>query len=334
MKMSEEQHEHFFAHMQHALLYHKIMLLDETRNVLFYDALKRHVTSETRVLDIGTGSGVWAITAAKLGAKKVTAIEADSTMIPIIQAHVRENGVADRVEIIHGNSLEINLRHKYELIVSETIGNQAFDESIVPTMMDARNRFLARNGILIPQKLALVGAPANFEQETGMPVGVPIKTDYLKNLSFNITSRVVDKNQLQILGDTVKLVEVDFSEITEEPDYKALIGKWHLEDISRANVIALWAQSELTDGIILDTWDTVCWQPVVCPFKPYGQKEGELEFNLDFTARQFHWTVRVPSAPEEKTQSYAPFFAQAKLKAASQFAPRERKPRKKSAGAS
>jgi SAM-dependent methyltransferase len=330
MKMSEEQDDHFYTHVQHALLYHKIMLRDEARNVLFYEALKRYVTSETRVLDIGSGSGVWAITAAKLGARKVTAIESDPVMIPIIQAHVRENGVADKVEIIHGNSYEINLRHKYELIISETIGNQAFDESIVVTMIDARKRFLARDGILIPQKLALVGAPGHFEQETGMPLGVPIKTEYLKNLAFNITSRVVDKNELRILADPVTLLEVDFREITEEPNFQGLIGRWNLEDVSKANVVALWARSELTDGITLDTWKTICWQAVVCPFKAYELKQGELEFHLNFDAKQYHWTARVTSAPEEKPQSYTPFFAYAKLKSASQFAPRRRKVRKKS----
>lgn len=138
----------FYQHMQEMLRYHQFMLRDEERNKIFYEALERLVTSDTRVLDIGSGSGVWAIAAARLGAKSVTAIESNPIMIPLIMAHAAENGVADRIKIVNGLSLDVNLKHKYDLIVSETIGNQAFDENIVPTMVDARQRFLAKGGVL------------------------------------------------------------------------------------------------------------------------------------------------------------------------------------------
>lgn len=328
MKTSEAEDVRFFDHVQKVLLYHQTLLRDEARNVLFYDALKRHVTNETRVLDIGAGSGVWAVAAAQLGAKKVTAIESDSAMISIIQAHARENGVAGKIEIIHGSSLEVNTRHKYEIILSETIGNQAFDENIIVTMIDARKRFLARDGVLIPQTIALAAAPAHLETETESPLGVPLKTGYINNLAVNLASKIADRNQLRILAEAVVLLEVDLRDIAEEPNFQNLIGRWNLKNVSEANVIALWAHSELTDGVRLDAWDTTSWLPTVCRFKSFAQKEGELEFNLNFNAKQHHWTVRLASAPEEKPRSYTPFFAFAKLKSDSQFSPRKRKPRK------
>src|SRR5215212_7132811 len=85
-----EKDAQFYQHMQQALLYHQYLLRDEVRNKLFYEALRRTVMSESRVLDIGSGSGVWAIAAAKLGAKSVTAIETNDTMIPMIMAHAAE----------------------------------------------------------------------------------------------------------------------------------------------------------------------------------------------------------------------------------------------------
>jgi FkbM family methyltransferase len=148
MKEAEDD-ARFFSHLRSVLLYHQRLLRDEVRNRLFYEALQKHITSETRVLDIGAGSGVWAITAAKLGAKKVVAIESDSAMIPVLMNHIRENGVGDKVEIVHGLSQDINLRHKFEVVISETIGNSAFEEHIAPIMIDARKRFLARGGVVI-----------------------------------------------------------------------------------------------------------------------------------------------------------------------------------------
>lgn len=315
-----------YVHIQEVLLYHQTLLGDEERNKLFYDAIKRRVTSETRVLDIGAGSGVWAIAAAKLGAKKVTAVEADSVMVPVILAHARENGVAEKIEIVHGQSLEINLRHKYDLIISETIGNQAFDENIIGTMIDAQRRFLARDGLLIPQKVALKAAPAHLETETETPLGVPIKATYIRNLGLNLSSKIADKDRLHLLAEPLKLIEVDLRHLTSEPSFHGLVGKWKLKDVSRANVIALWAECELTDGVVLDTWNTVNWLPVVCRFRPLGVKRGELEFTLNIDAKLYHWAVR--SAERDLRQSYTPAFAYTKIKLDSKYAPRKRKPRK------
>ncbi len=325
MNVAEEDAQ-FYARMPQILQYHQVLLRDEARNILFHEALKRCINAETRVLDIGAGSGVWAIAAARLGAKKVTAIEADEVLIPIIQAHARENGVADKIEIVHGNSQEINLRHKFDVIISETIGNQAFEENIVGTMIDARKRFLARGGVLIPQKIALVAAPAHQKNNFDAPLGVSLKTDYIKNLALNLTSMVTDKNALELLGKPAKLLEVDLREISEAPDFTNLVVRWNLDDVSRANVVALWANSELADGINLDTWNTINWSPVVCHFKPFALKAGELKLNLNFSAKKYHWTIRTDG--DEKPQSYTPFFAYAKLKFDARFAPKKRKPRK------
>lgn len=320
-----EEDAQFYSRLQHILLYHRTLLRDEARNILFHKALKRHVTDQTRVLDIGAGSGIWAIAAAKLGAKKVFAIESDDVMIPVIQAHARENGVADKIKIIHGNSTEINLPHKFEVIISETIGNQAFDENIIGTMIDARKRFLARGGVIIPQKVTLVAAPAHLKNDFDAPLGVSLKADYIKNLALNLTSIVTDKNMLELLGKPAKLLEVDLCEISSEPDFTNLVGRWNLEDVSRANVVALWAQMELSEGINLDTWDTINWSPVVCRFKPFAQKSGELKLNMNFSVKQYHWTLR--AGEDEKPQSYTPFFAYAKLKFDARFTPKKRKPR-------
>lgn len=304
----------FFSHVQQILLYHQGLLRDEARNTLFHEALKRHVTPETKVLDIGAGSGVWAIAAAKLGAKKVVAIESDTAMIPLILAHAQENGVSHKIEIVYGNSFEINLPDKFEIVISETIGNEAFDENIINIMIDARKRFLAENGVLIPQKLALAVAPAHLNTETDTPVGIDVKTDFLKNLALNLNHKITDRNQLRILGEAVKIIEVDLRDVAQEPIFNGT-AKWNLENVAEANVFTLTAESELTDGIILDTWNTSSWSPVACRFNPFDCGKGEIEFNLDLSQNQFHWTVSLPSVPDEASQSFSPFFAYSRLKA-------------------
>lgn len=332
MNESENESENdarFFAHLRSVLLYHQRLLRDEVRNRLFYEALKLHITPETRVLDIGAGSGVWAITAAQLGAKKVVAIEADDAMIPVLMNHVRENGVGDQVEIIHGLSQDVNPRHKFEVVISETIGNSAFEENIAPIMIDARKRFLARGGVLIPQKVALFAAPAHLETETETALGVPFKSEYLRRLSLNLISRAADKNRLRLVGEPQKLHEEDLRVIEKVPALSNMSAKWKLENVSEANVFLIWAVSELADGIILDNFKTSSWSPVICRFNPLKTGEDELEFTLTISQNDHHWTVRSSDKTEKFPQSYAPFFAYTKIKMGLQSAPRPRKPRLK-----
>lgn len=300
----------FYSRLQQTLVYHQGLLHDEMRNKVFYEALKKCVFADTKVLDIGAGSGVWAIAAARFGAKKVTAIESDEIMIPLIQNHARENGFADKIEILCGNSLQINLAEKYDVIVSETIGNQAFDENIIGTMVDARRRFLADGGTIIPQKIALVAAPVCLAEDFDLPKGLPFETDYLKSLTRNFTSNLTNENSVEMLGETRKMLEVDLREIAEEPDFTNLSGRWDLADVSRANAFVLWATAELADGINLDSRKTESWLPVVLRFKSFSRKIGEIELNLNSTPSQYRWTIRTADEPP---QTYSPYFTFARL---------------------
>lgn len=70
-----------YDHVNQLLAGHEKLLSDAERNKLLYEALKKHVTSERSVLDIGSGTGIWAVAAATLGAKRVVAIEEEPLLI-------------------------------------------------------------------------------------------------------------------------------------------------------------------------------------------------------------------------------------------------------------
>src|SRR5438445_7189271 len=114
----KEKDEKFAAGLPGVLIYHQLMLADGVRNKLLYEAIKQNVTSDTNFLDIGAGTGVWAILAAKLGAKRVVAVEIEECLIPIIHKHAQENGVAGKIEIIHANSNDVKIRGRFDVIVS------------------------------------------------------------------------------------------------------------------------------------------------------------------------------------------------------------------------
>src|SRR6185369_15890546 len=100
---------------------HEKLLTDDHRNRAFYRALEKHVTPESVVLDIGSGTGIWAIAAAMLGAKRVVAVERDPLLIGLIRSLAKANGVDDRVEAIASESRQVQLDREFDIVVSEMI---------------------------------------------------------------------------------------------------------------------------------------------------------------------------------------------------------------------
>lgn len=70
-------------------------------------ALERLVGPEERVLDVGTGSGILAIAAARLGAGYVLAVDTDPQAVASAGANVEQNGVVQRVEVRRGSLSEV-----------------------------------------------------------------------------------------------------------------------------------------------------------------------------------------------------------------------------------
>jgi ribosomal protein L11 methyltransferase len=65
-------------------------------------ALEKHLLPGGEVLDVGTGSGVLAIAAARLGARSVLALDADLCAVNVARENVAMNGVAGQVTVRHG----------------------------------------------------------------------------------------------------------------------------------------------------------------------------------------------------------------------------------------
>ena len=137
---------------------HARMLHDERRTSDYIAALVEAVRPEDIVLDLGTGSGVLAIAAARAGARHVYAVEA-SDIADVAERVFACNGVQDRVTLIRGWSREIELPEPADVLVAEVIGNEPFEEEILETTLDARRRLLKPGARLIPHTLELLARP-------------------------------------------------------------------------------------------------------------------------------------------------------------------------------
>ncbi len=137
---------------------HARMLHDDRRTGDYLAAIAAAVRPGDVVLDIGTGSGVLAVAAARAGARRVYAVEA-SDIAEVSARVLSANGVEDRVTLIPGWSRQIELPERADLLVSEVIGNEPLEEEILETTLDARRRLLKPDARLIPHTLTLLARP-------------------------------------------------------------------------------------------------------------------------------------------------------------------------------
>ena len=127
------------------------MISDRVRLDAYSEALRRTIKPGSAVLDLGTGPGIMALLACRFGARKVYAIEADP-VIDVAREIAVSNGFGGQIKFIEGLSTKVNLPERVDVIVSDVGGILPWFQQHLGTVEDARRRFLAPGGVMIPKK--------------------------------------------------------------------------------------------------------------------------------------------------------------------------------------
>jgi protein arginine N-methyltransferase 1 len=157
----------------YAFLYHQQeMLTDKRRMDSYYHAIHKNSAcfKDKVVIDVGAGTGVLACWAAQAGARKVYAIEA-TAMAKNAQKLVTANGLADIVTIIQKKMEEVELPEKVDIVISEWMGYFLLRESMLDSVLYAREKFLAPAGAMYPSQASMLIAMFESEPEVLAKVG-------------------------------------------------------------------------------------------------------------------------------------------------------------------
>ncbi len=167
---------------------HANMLLDAARVRAFAAAIAEVVKPGDVVADIGSGTGLLAILAAKAGARVVYAVER-GPLAELIEEAAADNDVADKVVVLRGDARDLRFPETPDVIVSETIGSFGVDEGMLGLLKTVRKR--VPDATIIPSHLDLhfgVADIAAFHRELQVLGEVlPVK---LKALRERIGKRV------------------------------------------------------------------------------------------------------------------------------------------------
>jgi protein arginine N-methyltransferase 1 len=171
------------------------MIADRVRMDAYALALKAVIKPDSVVLDIGTGPGIHALLAAKFGARKVYAIEPND-VVHLAREVASVNGFADRIDFYQDLSTHVTLPERADIIVSDIRGSLPLYGEHISTIVDARERHLAKGGFLIPGRdvvwTALVDSRAAYKEMIN-PWSKPyaLSMEPIKRATLNSWSNVV-----------------------------------------------------------------------------------------------------------------------------------------------
>lgn len=289
---------------------HVSMLDDRERTNRYLEAIRAVVRPGDVVVEVGTGTGVLSVAAAKAGAARVYAIEA-SAMGQVAREVFAANGVADRITLVEGMSTRVSLPERCDVLIAELIGKDPLEEGVLEFTRDAVARFLSPGGRLVPSHLAVFAHPVQLPDDvvrhwTFTPAAVEewgeaygIRFDPLVAASrrspWRMTLAPRRLSALPALAPPIRLVSSDLSRIEAVGLEARATGE--VSEDGEVHGVALSFAATLASGIVLDTdprayrpdnhWDYQFWGLPA----PLAVRRGEL---LEVTFRH-----RVAGPPVE-----------------------------------
>ena len=227
------------------------MIADEVRMSAHRAAMQRAVRPGSVVVDLGAGIGIMSLIACQLGARRVYAIEPND-LVEVARELAAANGFANRIQVIQEPADRVSLPERADVVVSDLRGMLPFHGLHVPALVDARQRFLAADGVLIPERDEIRVAVVSSERAYG-EVRRPWR-EGAAGLDMSAAERLTT-NQLarvQIAADEVitparTWTSIDYRSVTS-PSARGTV-RWTVERGAVGHGLRVWFDATLAPGI-------------------------------------------------------------------------------------
>ena len=283
--------------------YYARLLLGKHRIRAFQSALQSAVRPGDVVVEIGAGLGTYSFFAAQSGAKRVYAIEKERVIHVAEQLAVR-NGLAEKITFVPGDSLEIVLPEKGDLLVLEDFSSLFVRRGIEECMHDALKRHLKEAGRVMPQAVSLFMAPVGDETLWKTCLNLEDDNYQLCGLDLSLLRQMMlDSPHVRAIAPQALLAEPrTFKTINLKQSESYLFDQVLAVKIDRSGTmygIAGWFDLQLTETLVLSNGPSnpaSTWAQVFFPFSnPLSVTHGEtivlrLSCTRSADTRDIWWT--------------------------------------------
>ncbi|KAI3354766.1 hypothetical protein L3Q82_004592 [Scortum barcoo] len=228
---------------------HEEMIADHVRTNAYRTAILRNSESIRGkvVLDVGAGTGVLSVFCAQAGARKVYAVEACS-IAEQAEKIVKQNSLEGTVEVVRGAVETVELPEMADVIVSEWMGYALLHESMLNSVLYARDRWLKPGGLLLPSRAELYIAPISdpvpedrlhfwYTVKDQYGVDMSCMTDFARRCVRNSDITVSAVSGEDVLSHPARFAELDLRSVTAE-ELRSVRGKFRCESFGSAAVNA------------------------------------------------------------------------------------------------
>ena len=181
------------------------------------DGNKEHFEGKV-VLDVGCGSGVLALAAARAGAKRVYAVEA-TDLAETANELVSIDGSEQYVTVIQSTVEDLQLPEKVDIIVSDCMGDFFLRESAIGSVLLARDKFLESDGAVYPSHVELFLAPVTSSRtltrarsvgvtEPSQLLGAPVIVKEIDMLRATLTEFTGHINQFETTANASGILDL------------------------------------------------------------------------------------------------------------------------------
>jgi protein arginine N-methyltransferase 1 len=280
----------------------QVMLLKDRRRMAAYArAIRRAVRPGDVVLDLGSGSGILALLAAKAGARRVYAIEQDG-IIHVAEALARENGVDNRVTFLRGNFESTPVPERADVCFTEHLSNTGLVERPLRWFLGARRRLLRPGARVIPRRHRLRLQPVTHPEAArarGIARAGGVRLETFAAMAFQRPLLALEPPR-RALAPPRTAFALDFQTLRRPPfPMSARLG-FRVSRPGRFDGFHGWCEAELVSGVVLSSRDTSggwpWWIPFLLPARrPAAVRRGDrirLEIGDD-GAQGYRWSAEI-----------------------------------------
>jgi SAM-dependent methyltransferase len=253
--------------------WHFIIVKDAARNAAYDAALRRSVTPGSRVLEIGTGTGLLAMMAARAGAAEVITCEANPEVAEAAAGIVALNGYGDRVRLVakHSDRLdaETDMGGLADILVSEIVSNNLLGEHVLPAHERAVRDLLKPGARVIPARgtVRIALAYDNHADARGLATVEGFDLSPFNALAAAQHGINIGDERLELRGEAADLFSFDFASADYAPPAQAVLEC--RSNGGTVNGVAQWILLEMDEVTRYENRPaagaTSCWRAMFHP---------------------------------------------------------------------